>query len=162
MSKISEQSVTSSIILPNEVFMMQVDGLIKEGKSVTFNVKGYSMRPFLEHLRDKVVLEHCETPSVGDAVLVRTMQGPFVLHRIISLDGDIITLMGDGNLRGKETCRKCDVIGVVRKYVRNGKVIDADNAMLCKCIRLWGKMLPIRRFLLLAYRVNLKLKNILK
>ena len=39
--------------VPNAVLLGQVKEAIREGHTVTINVKGYSMRPFLEHCRDK-------------------------------------------------------------------------------------------------------------
>ena len=42
--------------VPNAVLLGQVKEAIREGHTATINVKGYSMRPFLEHCRDKVRL----------------------------------------------------------------------------------------------------------
>ena len=35
--------------VPNAVLLGQVKEAIREGHTATINVKGYSMRPFLEH-----------------------------------------------------------------------------------------------------------------
>ena len=44
------EQIGGKVILPNKELLAQVRILIKEGHTVTINVKGYSMRPFLEHL----------------------------------------------------------------------------------------------------------------
>ena len=81
----------------------------------------------------------------------------YVLHRVISKRGNLLTLMGDGNLKGIEMCRTSDIIGEVAVYWRNGKRIDADSPSLKRWIALWMKMRPVRRYLLFLYKLNLKL-----
>jgi hypothetical protein len=74
--------------------------------------------------------------QVGDAVLAEISAGHFVLHRIIDIDGDAITLMGDGNVRGTEHCTTEDVCGVVTEYLRpNGHVLLASDRKLQRSIR---------------------------
>lgn len=148
--------------LPNALLLGQVRLLIKEGHTATIHVKGYSMRPFLEHCRDKVVLAGTDSLCVGDAVLAEVSKGQYVLHRIISLDGDEVVLMGDGNLQGTEHCRREDVVGIVTHYVHRGSTIPASDKRLCRRISLWRRLLPVRRYLLFIYKVNLRLRDILE
>ena len=138
--------------IPNDILLGAVRDAIREGNSATILVKGWSMRPFLEHQRDKVLLEAREKLSIGDAVLAEITPGHFVLHRIIGMDGDEITLMGDGNLAGTEHCRKSDVCGVVRQYIRPTRTISADDPKLVRDIRRWRRLLPYRKYLLMIYR----------
>lgn len=141
------------IQVPNDLILSQVRQMIQEGHSVTIGVKGYSMRPFLEHTRDKVVLVSFENLTVGDAVLAEIRSGYFVLHRIIVIDGLHLTLMGDGNLSGTESCKITDVAGKVKTYIRKSKAIEADSVALRCYIACWRKCLPIRRYLLYIYRL---------
>lgn len=123
--------------------------------TATIWVKGYSMRPFLEHMRDKVQLAFPSRPlRVGDAVLAEIGPGHYVLHRIIQVEGDRLTLMGDGNVRGTERCRVQDVAGIVTHYIRPRRTIPADASWLNFRIRVWRRLLPIRRYLLLLYRAT--------
>lgn len=141
---------------PNDKFLPLVREYVAGGESVVIAVKGYSMRPFLEHLRDRVKLSPWATLEVGDAVLAETAPGHFVLHRIIKKDaGGRLTLMGDGNIRGTERCTESDVCGVVTEYLRpNGHIIYADNKALKRKILLWRRLLPVRRWLLFFYRAT--------
>lgn len=100
--------------VPNAVLLGQVKEAIREGHTATINVKGYSMRPFLEHCRDKVRLAPFTDLKVGDAVLAEFSPDKYVLHRIIEIDGDVVVMMGDGNLRHKEICCKEDIVGLSR------------------------------------------------
>lgn len=138
---------------PNDRILAQVRSLIEEGHTATICVKGYSMRPFLEHCRDKVTLASCQTLQVGDAVLAEVLPGCFVLHRIIRIDGDRLTLMGDGNLYGTEQCMRRDVAGIVTHYIRCGHTVPASSRRLRLGIRVWCILLPVRRYLLFIYRL---------
>lgn len=137
--------------LPNDAWLGEVSQMLREGKPYAIYVKGYSMRPFIEHTRDRVFLEPCDNYKVGDAVLAQIMPGHYVLHRIIGKNGDHLTLQGDGNLRGVEHCLVQDVCGVVTEYIRPNRRIPADDPKLVRRIRLWRRLRPVRRPLLFLY-----------
>ena len=145
--------------LPNNILLGAVRDAIREGHSATIIVKGRSMRPFLEHLRDKVVLDSPLGASIYDAVLAELHPGHYVLHRIIDISHDtldeqedLITLMGDGNIRGTEQCQRKDLCGKVTLYIRPGRTIPADDPKLMQQIRWWRRLLPMRRLLLAVYK----------
>lgn len=137
--------------LPNDAWLGEVSKMLDEGKSYAIFVKGYSMRPFIEHTRDRVFLEKRDTYEVGDAVLAQIAPGHYVLHRIIEKHGDNLTLQGDGNIKGVERCLEQDVSGVVTKYIRPNRTISADDPKLIRRIKLWRKLRPIRKYLLFIY-----------
>ena len=137
--------------LPNDAWLGEVSQMLREGKPYAIYVKGYSMRPFIEHTRDRVFLEKCDSYNIGDAVLAQIAPGHYVLHRIIEKHGDDLTLQGDGNLKGVELCKEGDVSGVVTQYIRPNRIISADDPKLIRRIKLWRKLRPIRRYLLLIY-----------
>lgn len=138
--------------LPNDVWLGEVSQMLREGKPYAIYVKGYSMRPFIEHIRDRVFLEKRDSYNVGDAVLAQIAPGHYVLHRIIEKRGDDLTLQGDGNVRGVELCKEQDVSGVVTQYIRPNRTIPADDPKLIRRIKLWRKLRPIRRYLLFIYK----------
>lgn len=153
---INERTGTGKVVLPNKELLGHVRTLIHEGHTVTIQVKGYSMRPFLEHLRDQVILGPFERLQVGDVVLAEIAPGVYVLHRIIEMRHEgVLVLMGDGNLSGQEICRMENVAGIVKVFVRNGRRIAADDAAWNRYGRIWRRLLPIRRLLLLCYKMNL-------
>lgn len=138
--------------LPNEVFLTLVAELLEQGKDVTIWGKGYSMRPFIEHERDRIKLRRMEEVHIGDAVLAQPRKGWFVLHRIIAINGDHITLQGDGNIRGTEECLRGDICGTAIEYIRPSRVIATSDKTLQRRIRLWRRLRPIRRYLLFIYK----------
>ena len=94
--------------IPNEQLFAVVTEVLREGHTAVIWVKGYSMRPFLEHERDRVKLAAPGQVKVGDAVLAQIAPGRYVLHRILNMDDDRITLQGDGNLVGVEYWIRAD------------------------------------------------------
>ena len=77
--------------------------LVGEGVEVTFPVNGRSMRPFIEGGRDSVVLVRPTNVKPMDVVLAKTEDNRYVIHRVLEMAGERVTLMGDGNLQGRET-----------------------------------------------------------
>lgn len=139
--------------LPNDAFLGLASETLAQGHTVVIWVKGFSMRPFIEHERDRVKLQKKEVLTVGDAVLAQIAPGHYVLHRIIQLDGDHIVLQGDGNVRGVEHCLRSDVCGTVIEYIRPRRTILATDPVLVRRVRLWRKMRPVRRWLLALYKL---------
>ena len=86
-------------------------------------------------------------------------EGYYVLHRIVRAEGDLLTLMGDGNIRGTEHCKRSDVIAKAIGFVRKGRN-ETDWTTGWKWTVyswIWTRMLPLRRWLLLVWRVKQRL-----
>ena len=145
--KIQEIQFANAILLPEIVKMLN------EGHTVTLRLKGFSMRPFLEDGRDKALLTKPTNPKVGDPVLAEIAPKHFVLHRIIEINGDDVTLRGDGNL-GTENCKLKDVQGAVIGFYRKGReTLDHTDGRKWRVYSwLWTRLYPIRRYLLAFYR----------
>ncbi|MBQ8157664.1 MAG: S24/S26 family peptidase [Prevotella sp.] len=137
--------------LPNAEFLPFVISELHavEGKTVTLPLRGRSMRPFLEDQRDKALLIACHLPKVGDAVLAEISKGHFVLHRIIKIEGERVTLRGDGNF-GCEYCRCQDVKAKAIGFYRKGRnQLDSTEGWKWLVYSwLWTRLFPLRRYLL--------------
>lgn len=138
---------------PNELFVDGIRELLAEGLPVVFKAKGNSMLPFIRGGQDEVHLVRPVAVSEGDILLCEVAKRQYVLHRLIRQENDCLTLMGDGNLYGTESCNRSDVIGKVVKIIRGGKAIDCQSRSFRRCSALWGKLLPLRRVLLKLYRI---------
>ncbi len=108
-------------VISNDIFFAQVEVLLDEGQSVVIRVKGYSMRPFMRSDRTQVRIAPIsnsgrENLHAGDIVLFR-YRGRHILHRIRHIEGDKITLAGDGNYRIWEHCSHEEVIGIVTDVI---------------------------------------------
>ncbi len=128
--------------------------LVADGVSVTFPVKGWSMLPFIIGGRESVILMKPEKLAVGDVVLAWVTGQYYVVHRIIAIEGDQVTLMGDGNLSGVEHCRLSDVKALAAYVVnpqRQKRYLYTRRRRLAA--RLWWWLRPVRRYLLFVYRI---------
>ena len=156
-----ERRAMQRLSIPNEVLLPEVEKLLSLGTCVTLRTKGNSMLPFIVGDRDCVTLEPTDNFTPGDIVLAHLRKkDQYVLHRILSIKDGLVTLMGDGNLYGREYCQVTDICGKVRTILRKGKItIDPNNKTERRKAAIWLKLLPVRRYLLAIYR-RLYLRNI--
>ena len=105
----------STIIKEQAVMMAEISRLISEGKTVTITAKGYSMNPFIVHLQDQITLGPWEESQIkhGVVVLAKDSRGAYIIHRIIKREGDMLTLMGDGNIGITERAQIKDIIAII-------------------------------------------------
>jgi SOS-response transcriptional repressor LexA len=144
-------------VIPNSVFFSEVKAQISEGRKVVIPVKGNSMLPFIREGKDSVELGPCKDVEVGDILLVRLDNGHYVLHRVWELRGENVILMGDGNVKGREECKRGQVVGIVSRIFRGEGVVDCSSASYRRCVKIWRGLLPIRRYILAIYRRLIKL-----
>ena len=140
--------------VPNEVLLGEVERMLYEGRDVVMIPKGRSMLPFIRGEVDKVLLRQVPQSQlkVGDIVLAHVGER-YVMHRIIALKGDQVTLMGDGNLRGTELAMRNEVVGLVVEIITpEGRHRKPTGGWL------WRRLLPIRKYLLKIYRKWNKLR----
>lgn len=144
----------------NELFIPEVIKMIDNGHTVTIGLRGYSMRPFLEDRRDKALLTKPEKISIGDVVLAEIAPKKYALHRVVDISEDMIMLRGDGNL-AVEKCRPSDIHGYAIGFYRKGsKRMDYTSGIKWRTYSfIWTRLLPIRKYLLFAYRVILRMKT---
>lgn len=145
----------------NKELIPEVISLLKQGHTITLNLKGYSMRPFLEDGRDKAILKWPDTINIGDVVLAEITPTKYVIHRVISINNNIITLRGDGNIHN-EQCGISNVFGKVTGFYRKGHTqIDSTEGTKWKLYSfIWLRLFPIRRYLLYLHRYIIKLNKL--
>ena len=132
--------------LPNDILLGEVAAVLREGREAVITPTGNSMLPFIRGGTDRVVLQRRDSVEAGDIVLVK-IEDRYILHRVIARKGDALTLMGDGNIRGREHCTTADLIGTVTEILRpSGRRIIPGKA------RVWRALRPLRRYLLAIYR----------
>ena len=127
--------------------------LVREGVSVTLPVNGNSMLPFIIGGKESVILQGPGLIDVGDVVLAWVEGNRYVVHRIIRIDGNRVTLMGDGNLVGTEHCSLSDIKAKATHVVDcHERTHDLYTSRRMLGARLWWHLRPIRRYLLAIYR----------
>ena len=143
--------------MTDDVIIKEAVRLVQDGISVTFPVKGRSMLPFITGGRDSIIMQKPEQLRVGMVVLAEIAPGQYVVHRIIRMepDGGRITLMGDGNIRGTESCMPTNIMAHATHVVKpNGKRRPLDSSTQRTMAHLWYIIRPLRRYLLAAMRIT--------
>lgn len=111
------------------------------------------MNPFLVSGRDKVILTLPREPRTGQVVLAEIKPQIYALHRIIKIDGNKITMRGDGNLLSqKETFTADKIVGTAQAFIRKGKKVRLDSRKWRYYSIVWSILRPFRRLLLSFFR----------
>ena len=118
-----------------------VRDILLEGDSVTVAVNGQSMLPFFRSGSTVTLRPIREEDFKRYAVVFADIGNHFVIHRIIAIEGDKVTLLGDGNVYGTETMTKDKVYGT----------IDC-SAIHLFFAKIWLWMRPLRRYPLAIFR----------
>lgn len=141
-------------MVSDEVILSEAVRLVNDGVAVTFPVNGRSMLPFIVGGSDSVILEKPTlAPKVGDVVLAEVEGGRHVVHRIVKIEEGRVSLMGDGNLMGREHCRVEQIKAKVSYVVfASGKKRSMDSFRSRVLAKIWFELLPLRRWLLAIYR----------
>ncbi len=127
--------------MDNREMFSVVRDLLLEGSPVRVSVKGQSMLPFFRS-GSTVSLRPIKDEDFRKYNVVLADSGrSFVIHRIILLDGNRVTLLGDGNVYGTETMTRDKVYGI----------IDCSRTHLLFA-RIWLWLRPVRRFPLAIFR----------
>lgn len=140
----------------NALFVSEIVKLLDEGKTeVIFTIIGRSMRPFIEHKRDSVVLSKVDNIKEGDVVLAKSVEKGYVVHRLVKIDRETkqCVLRGDGNL-DTEHCGESDILAKAVAFVRKKKKqrVEVDSITWKAYSWLWTRLLPVRRYLLALHR----------
>lgn len=141
--------------IENNLLVQEITRMFNElGKqSITIVIRGYSMRPFLEDRRDKVILVPPRTPKRDDVVLARTEDNRYALHRVIKAENGTYTMQGDGNpTYMQEEFTDADIIAVAQAFIRKGKLITTESITWRGYSFIWRISKPFRRILLGVYR----------
>lgn len=148
-------------------FIDDVKSIIDEDRTVILPVQGNSMLPFIRG-GEKVELHpiHKEL-EIADIVLAKVKEGYPVIHRVVRIEGDNITLEGDGNLGFQEHCLRKDVIAQAVYVILDN---DPNKEVACRTLTTpldlqhwltWWRLRPIiRRVLLKLYKIRHGIKNI--
>jgi len=140
--------------LKDNKIIQEAVNLVEEGICVTLPVDGRSMLPFIIGGKDSVLLEKPRKAEIGDVVLAWVEECRFVVHRIIAINGDEVTLMGDGNIRGVEKCCLDDIKASVTYVVdKKGKRRNIKDKKYRWGSYVWRKLRPVRRYLLAIYKI---------
>ena len=145
------------MVIDNDTFFADVLEVLRKGKRVTIPVKGFSMLPFIRGSKDLVVLEQAgDVLKADDIVLFHIGPedgGRYVMHRILSIDGDAVDIMGDGVPEAHEHVTRSQILAKAVEIIRGGKrSVDPYAPCQLRMVHFWQWLRPVRRYILFIYR----------
>jgi hypothetical protein len=115
------------------------------------------MLPFIFGGRESVILQKPGSLQRGQVVLAQVGPDRYVVHRIIKIEPDRITLMGDGNICGTESCTPSNVLAIATHVVdEKGKRRTLESKGQMFKARVWFRIRPLRRIILAVLRRTCK------
>lgn len=145
---------SKKITIGKDTMYQEISRLIAEGKTVSITVKGYSMNPFLMHLRDQITLGPWTDGDIrrGTVALVRDVRGNVLIHRIIRRDGNIIILEGDGNIGLQEKATLDGIAGIMHSITRKNRTYSSKSFIWRAYSWIWMFLRPVRLYPLALWR----------
>lgn len=144
----------NTIIKDQDIFIEEVRKLISEGHSVSITAKGYSMNPFITHMRDQITIGPYTDDDIkpGAVVLAKDNRGNYLIHRIIEREENNIRLMGDGNIGIMEEASVENVIGIMTAVIKKGRTFPVSSLRWRLYSWSWKILTPLRRYPLALWR----------
>lgn len=131
---------TTRTIANRELFAIVRDTLL-EGSTVRIAVNGQSMLPFFRS-GSTIMLRPVKDGDIRKYNVVMADAGSsFVVHRIIEVGEEYVTLLGDGNYLGTERVARDKIYGIV----------DC-SALHLFFAKIWLWLRPVRRYPLAIFR----------
>jgi len=106
--------------------------IFRKGKSIRFQAKGWSMRPFIRD-GDFILVSSIENSSIkaGDIVFHLTTENKVIVHRVIRKHKKgnrmIMFIKGDATFSSPEKVEMQNVLGKVVAFERNGQKKRLDT-----------------------------------
>ena len=126
--------------------------LDRDGVLVYTNV-GTSMMPLLRQWRDIIEIRKKEPGLCKkyDVVLYKR-NGQYILHRILRVLPSGYLIAGDNNYFVEQDITDVDILGVMKRVIRNGKNITMDNPLYLLYVHLWCDCYTLRMLFLRGMR----------
>jgi hypothetical protein len=103
-------------------FISLLRDLLSQGIPVSFKVSGISMLPFIKNDDIAVIFPFRKTsPGIGQVVaFVHPVSQRLTVHRVFSITRDYYHLKGDNSFETDGLVPKANILGYVKKVIRNG------------------------------------------
>lgn len=135
-------------LLSTQELMPLIGDILKTSERVRFTVKGNSMYPILRSDRDEVEVVACENVRKYDVVLYKRKDGSYILHRVLKVKGDILSIAGDFEQELETPVYKDQVIAKVDNIIRGKKIISCKSSIYKTYCVLWAIAIKNRRKIL--------------
>ena len=123
--------------------------LLDETGYIVYTNVGYSMLPLLRQRRDVIEIRKKEPGRCKKYDVVLYKRGDmYVLHRILRVLPNGYLIAGDHNAFVERDITDENILGVMKRVIRNGKSIETNNPYYRLYVHLWCDVYPLRMFIL--------------
>lgn len=126
--------------------------VVEYGECFSIRVDGHSMLPLLGYGKDTIIIRRTCTdePIVGRIAMYRLGPKHYVTHRVVSVEGDTVLLLGDGRITYDEPIKRDMIVGVVEGVIRqNGRKVSCTSRLWRLRERMWlMQPMIVRRYAL--------------
>lgn len=126
---------------------IDIEELLREGRTLRIMPQGYSMYPLLYPGRDEVILRAADPEELkrGDVVLYRREGSILVLHRIWQRRADGFYMVGDNQTAVEGPVPEEQLRGVMTGFIRKGRTVSVKNPVYRVLSGSWLLLRPFRR-----------------
>ena len=123
--------------------MTRFEDLLRNDGRLVYKTKGTSMEPMLRQNRDLVIIEVPSSRLQKYVVALYRRDEKYILHRVIGVNDDGYRIRGD-NTYSTEHVPFDDVIGVLTRFQRKGKLHTVTERGYRFYVRFWNAIYPLR------------------
>ena len=123
--------------------------LLNEQGYLIYTATGYSMMPLLRQCKDIIEIRPLTRRAKKYDVILYKRRNSYVLHRVLKVchDGKYI-IAGDHNTFKEYDVTDEMILGVMVKFIRDGKTINPNNIWYKFYYHIWVDFYPIRVYIL--------------
>lgn len=144
---------------------MTIEELLKTEGIVVYKTRGTSMEPMLKENHDVVVIRSkgISRAEKGDVVLyTRPDSDSYILHRVVRVEKDGYTMMGDNQYRKEHHVKEDAVLGILTSYIHEGREIPITDPEYRKYVDSLSYSSFVRLFRLKCRALKRKMNRLLK
>lgn len=157
---VSPKTAPGAVFVGMEDIAAVISERVAAGQTVELPPRGISMLPLLREGRDSVLLSpKPERLRRYDIPLYRRDDGSYVLHRVVGLEGGGYNMCGDNQYAIERGITDEQIIAVVTKIRRGGRLFDVGHPIYRVWCALWCVSRPLRHLIL---RVLRRIRRIFK
>jgi signal peptidase I len=136
--------------IPAVDYFALVGELLDQHQSARITVTGSSMFPFLRNLKDSVelCLASYDSFRAGDIVLIKRVDGAYILHRVFRKEVNCFYILGDAQSCIEGPLMPQQLLAVVTAVWRGSKRISCSNPWWRILSWFWSLLLPFRGMIL--------------
>ena len=145
--------------MKSNVIKADYQTVLNQTGTLSFVPNGNSMWPFLKNGKQTVIIEKLPTTVKElDVVFFKRENGDYVLHRVVAVDGEKLTVRGDSQLF-TESINKEYAFGIMTGFYKGKNLVLASDKKYIKKVEKWYKNGFFTRLKIKLFYAKLRFKQ---